>query len=60
MKFITLLVLACGASVGTFLGRFWVYDKEEFWHAELRATIQLLDILKDVAVYFAILSYLLK
>ena len=62
IKFITLLILACTGSVCTFAGRFWLYDRElecDF-RDDIKVLLMLADILKDVTIYFILLSHLLK
>ena len=62
VKLIVLSMLAFGASVGTFVGKFWLYDRElecDF-RDDIKIILILLDILKDAAIYFMLLSYLLK
>lgn len=62
VKLITLVMLTSGASVGTFVGKFWLYDRElecDF-RDDIKNILTILDILKDTAIYFMLLSYLLK
>lgn len=62
VKLITLVMLASAASVGTFVGKFWLYDRdlECDFRDDIKIILTLLDILKDTAIYFILLSYLLK
>lgn len=62
LKFGTLLTLSGITSLVTFVGRFWIYDRDLRcdWKDDVKLILHILDVFKDTFIYFLLLSYFLN
>ncbi len=62
MRLITLSIISGGLAIAYMTGKFWTYDRccESEWSDTVKLFYILLDVIKDCAVIFLILNYLLQ